>query len=169
MRYEPIGQLSVRIWPAGTFRVAMAGTTVAVATASGATSLKIAALDTKELTVSGSGAMRIELAGKATEQRVSISGAGDYRAAELASEDARVSVSYTGLPGDVAPGMRIFLNDGLLSLVVDRNRNRIYGASSPTGDLYAYDIAKGRTTLLGRPDYARPYVYVGRALWSSSL
>jgi hypothetical protein len=65
-------------------------------TASGATSLKIAALYTKELTVSGSGAMRIEIAGKATEQRVSISGAGDYRAAELASEDARVSVSGAG-------------------------------------------------------------------------
>ena len=57
---------------------------------------------------------------------------------------------------------------GLLSLVVDRSRNRIYGASSPTGDLYAYDIAKGRTMLLGRPNYARPYVYVGRAIWSSS-
>ena len=34
MRYDPIGQVSVRIWPAGTARVAMAGTTVAVDSAS---------------------------------------------------------------------------------------------------------------------------------------
>jgi len=31
---------------------------------------------------------------------------------------ARVGVNYAGLAGDVAPGMRVFLNDGLLSLVV---------------------------------------------------
>ncbi|MEO8304220.1 MAG: head GIN domain-containing protein [Betaproteobacteria bacterium] len=64
--------------------------------ASGATSLKIAGLETRELAVNGSGAMKIELAGRATEQRVSISGAGDYRAADLVSEDARVSVSGAG-------------------------------------------------------------------------
>ena len=64
--------------------------------ASGATSLKISNLDTKELSISGSGAMKIELAGRATEQRISISGAGDYRAADLATEDARVSVSGAG-------------------------------------------------------------------------
>ena len=57
---------------------------------------------------------------------------------------------------------------GLLSLVVDRARNRIYGASSPTGDIYAYDIANVRTTKLGRPNYQRPYVYAGRAMWLSS-
>ena len=64
--------------------------------ASGATSLKIDGLDAKELSVSGSGAMKVELAGRVAEQRVSISGAGDYRAADLASEDARVSVSGAG-------------------------------------------------------------------------
>lgn len=64
--------------------------------ASGATSLRITGLETAELAVSGSGAMKIELAGRATEQRVSISGAGDYRAADLVSEDARVSVSGAG-------------------------------------------------------------------------
>lgn len=63
---------------------------------SGATSLRIDDLDAKELSVTGSGAMRVELAGRATEQRISISGAGDYRAAELASDDARVSVSGAG-------------------------------------------------------------------------
>jgi hypothetical protein len=64
--------------------------------ASGATSLKIASLDAKELAVSGAGAMKFEIAGRATEQRVAISGAGDYRAADLASDDARVSVSGAG-------------------------------------------------------------------------
>ena len=57
---------------------------------------------------------------------------------------------------------------GLLSLVVDRGRNRIYGASSPTGDIYAYNIAQAKTTKLGRPNYQRPYVYAGRAMWLSS-
>jgi hypothetical protein len=64
--------------------------------ASGATSLKIANLNARELSLTGSGAMRAELSGRVSEQRVSISGAGDYRAAELASDDARVSVSGAG-------------------------------------------------------------------------
>lgn len=64
--------------------------------ASGATSLRIDDLDAKELSVSGSGAIKVELAGRAVEQRVSISGAGDYRAADLASVDARVAVSGAG-------------------------------------------------------------------------
>ena len=64
--------------------------------ASGATSLRIDGLDTRELSVSGSGAIKVELAGRATEQRVAISGAGDYRAPELVSENARVSVSGAG-------------------------------------------------------------------------
>jgi hypothetical protein len=62
----------------------------------GATSLKILDLDTKDLSVSGSGAMKAEVAGRAVDQRIDISGAGDYRAAELASIDARVSVSGAG-------------------------------------------------------------------------
>jgi hypothetical protein len=65
-------------------------------TASGATSLRIGNLDANELSMSGSGAMRAELSGRVGEQRVSISGAGDYRAGKLASEDARVSVSGAG-------------------------------------------------------------------------
>jgi hypothetical protein len=67
-----------------------------IVSASGATSLRIDALDTKDLSVDGSGAMKIEISGRATEQRVSISGAGDYRAPDLASADARVSVSGAG-------------------------------------------------------------------------
>jgi hypothetical protein len=63
---------------------------------SGATSLKILDLDTKELSVSGSGAMKAELAGRAVLQKIAISGAGDYRAAELLSDDAKVTVSGAG-------------------------------------------------------------------------
>jgi hypothetical protein len=63
---------------------------------SGAASLRIAGLETKSLAVAGSGAVKAEIAGRATEQRIAISGAGDYRAANLASENARVSVSGAG-------------------------------------------------------------------------
>jgi hypothetical protein len=54
---------------------------------------------------------------------------------------------------------------GIVGIVADPRRGLIYGASQPTGDLYVHDIAAGRTTRLGRPDYRRPYVYVGRAPW----
>jgi hypothetical protein len=64
--------------------------------ASGATSLRIDALDANELSVSGSGAMKVELAGRVAQQRVSISGAGDYRAADLVSDEARIAVSGAG-------------------------------------------------------------------------
>ena len=64
--------------------------------ASGATSLKISDLDTKELSVIGSGAIKVELIGRATTQAISISGAGDYRAGELVSDDATVNVSGVG-------------------------------------------------------------------------
>jgi len=64
--------------------------------ASGATSVRIADLDAKELSVDGSGAMKAELAGRTVTQKIAISGAGEYRAADLASQDARVTVSGAG-------------------------------------------------------------------------
>jgi hypothetical protein len=63
-------------------------------------------------------------------------------------------------PGGIA-GRQV----GIVSIAVDPVRNLIYGASQPTGGLYVYDIAAGRTRMLGRPNYQRPYVYVGRAMW----
>jgi hypothetical protein len=63
---------------------------------SGAASLRISGLETNSLAVAGSGAVKAEIAGRATEQRIAISGAGDYRAANLASENARVAVSGAG-------------------------------------------------------------------------
>jgi Putative auto-transporter adhesin, head GIN domain len=63
---------------------------------SGEGTLRIADLDTKELAISASGAVKAEIAGRATDQRIAISGAGDYRAAGLASDNARVAVSGAG-------------------------------------------------------------------------
>jgi hypothetical protein len=63
-------------------------------------------------------------------------------------------------PGGVA-GQQV----GIVSIAVDGVRNLIYGVSQPTGVLFVHDIAAGSTTELGRPDYQRPYVYVGRAMW----
>ena len=64
--------------------------------ASGATSVRIMNLEAKELTVDGSGAVKLELAGRAVAQTIEISGAGDYRAADLASDTAKVTVSGAG-------------------------------------------------------------------------
>ena len=63
---------------------------------SGEATLHIAGLDVNELALGASGAVKAEVAGRALEQRIAISGAGDYRAAELASDSARVAVSGAG-------------------------------------------------------------------------
>jgi hypothetical protein len=63
---------------------------------SGASVLKVAALDARALTLSGSGAFKADVAGRVEEQRVSISGAGDYRAGDLVSDRATISVSGAG-------------------------------------------------------------------------
>ena len=62
----------------------------------GAGALRIDNLQTQSLRVSGSGAVKVELAGRATEQVVSFAGAGSYRALELVSDDTRASVSGAG-------------------------------------------------------------------------
>ena len=64
--------------------------------ASGRARLAISALEAKELTVTGSGAIKMEVAGRTVAQRIRISGAGDYRAAKLESETAKVTVSGAG-------------------------------------------------------------------------
>jgi hypothetical protein len=63
---------------------------------SGASSLRIGALDAQELSVSGSGAMKAEVAGRVRDQKIAITGAGDYRAANLASDNAQITVSGAG-------------------------------------------------------------------------
>lgn len=64
--------------------------------ASGAASVRFDGVEAESFRFSGSGAVKGELAGRAAEQEVSISGAGSYRAARLASERAEVKVSGAG-------------------------------------------------------------------------
>jgi len=64
---------------------------------SGTTSLKIDDLRAQTLRVTGSGAMTTELAGRVFDQQVSISGAADYRAENLVSDSATVTVSGAGV------------------------------------------------------------------------
>lgn len=61
--------------------------------ASGAASIRIDALQVDSLRFVGSGAVEAELAGRATEQSISLSGAGRVRSPRLASASARVDVS----------------------------------------------------------------------------
>jgi hypothetical protein len=63
---------------------------------SGAGSLAFDHLATDDLTIDGAGTVKATMSGRATRQRVDISGAGNYQAAELASETARVEVSGAG-------------------------------------------------------------------------
>jgi Putative auto-transporter adhesin, head GIN domain len=63
---------------------------------SGEGTMRITGLDTKELALAASGAVKAEIAGRATDQRIAISGAGDYRASGLVSDNARVAVSGAG-------------------------------------------------------------------------
>jgi hypothetical protein len=64
--------------------------------ASGGSSVRLDDLSTQLLRVSGDGALKARLSGEATEQRVSISGAAEYEAGNLASDRARVDVSGVG-------------------------------------------------------------------------
>jgi hypothetical protein len=63
---------------------------------SGEGSLALEGLDVRELVVAGSGAVRADVSGRAINQRIAISGAGVYRAADLASENATLAVSGAG-------------------------------------------------------------------------
>jgi len=62
----------------------------------GSGTLDLAHLDVDELDVEGSGRVKAVVAGRATHQRIAISGAGDYQAGSLASETASVDVSGAG-------------------------------------------------------------------------
>ncbi|HEX4884856.1 MAG TPA: head GIN domain-containing protein [Casimicrobiaceae bacterium] len=64
--------------------------------ASGAASVRLDGMDAKTFRFAASGAVKGEVAGRAEQQDVSISGAGDYRAAGLVSDTADVKVSGAG-------------------------------------------------------------------------
>lgn len=63
---------------------------------SGAGNLDLRGLDVDELAIEGSGSVKANVAGRAAQQRIEISGAGEYEAADLSSERARVDVSGAG-------------------------------------------------------------------------
>lgn len=62
----------------------------------GAGSLALDNVQVDELFVEGAGTVKASINGRATHQRIEISGAGDYQAADLASDTARVDVSGAG-------------------------------------------------------------------------
>jgi hypothetical protein len=64
--------------------------------ASGGSSLRVDDIAAQALKLSGAGALKATLGGKVVDSDISISGAGDVRAGELTSENARVSVSGAG-------------------------------------------------------------------------
>ena len=63
---------------------------------SGGTTIQIDDLRANRLTVEGSGALKAELAGQVTDQSIEISGAANYQAAGLVSDNASVEVSGAG-------------------------------------------------------------------------
>jgi hypothetical protein len=67
------------------------------------------------------------------------------------------------------PGGSAVAHGNVVTLASDPVRNVIYGAGAPTGEIYRYDVARGRTDILGRPgSYDQPYVYTGRVMWVDS-
>ncbi len=63
---------------------------------SGASTVRIANLQTSKLSLEGSGATKVDLSGKVVTQVVELSGAGSYSALGLQSERAEVHVSGAG-------------------------------------------------------------------------
>jgi hypothetical protein len=83
---------------AGTVKITAAklrADTLRVAGAGG-TSLRIDDLDARDLKVSGAGALRADLAGKAADAAITISGAGEFRGAKLVTQNASVTVAGAG-------------------------------------------------------------------------
>ena len=69
----------------------------------------------------------------------------------------------------VEPGGASAEHGNIVATASDPKRNRIYGASVPTADLFLYDVASGTTKNLWRPaTFDRPYVYTGRVMWVDS-
>jgi hypothetical protein len=63
---------------------------------SGGTTIQIDDLRATKVSVEGAGALKAELGGQVTDQSISISGAANYQAAKLVSDNATVVVSGAG-------------------------------------------------------------------------
>jgi hypothetical protein len=67
------------------------------------------------------------------------------------------------------PGGSALAHGNVVTLASDPVRNVVYGAGVPTGEIYRYDVARGKTDILGRPrSYDESYVYTGRVMWVDS-
>jgi hypothetical protein len=62
----------------------------------GACSLRVGDLQATRLNLEGSGATKVELGGTVVHQKIDLSGAGSFDAAQLSSDDATVEVSGAG-------------------------------------------------------------------------
>jgi Putative auto-transporter adhesin, head GIN domain len=62
----------------------------------GGTSVRIDDLTVRQLKLAGAGALKAELGGRAMDQDVTISGAGDYRGARFVTQNATVTVAGAG-------------------------------------------------------------------------
>ena len=79
--------------------------------AAGATTLRFEKFHADSLRLAGSGALKAQFAGEAREFTVSLSGAGDVRAAELVAEEAKVSVAGAGhVVVNAAKALRVSLS-----------------------------------------------------------
>jgi hypothetical protein len=76
--------------------------------------------------------------------------------------------SFTDLSAS-EPGGSAVAHGNVVTLASDPARNVIYAAGVPTGEIYRYDVARGRTDILGRPSsFDQSYVYTGRLMWVDS-
>jgi hypothetical protein len=72
---------------------------------------------------------------------------------------------FTDLSASETGGSAV-AHGNVVTLASDPVRNFVYGAGVPTGEIYRYDVDRGRTEVLGRPrSYDTPYVYTGRVMW----
>jgi hypothetical protein len=75
---------------------------------------------------------------------------------------------FTDLSASEAGGSAV-PHSNVVTLASDPERNVIYGAGVPTGEIYRYDVTRNCTEVLGRPcSYDQPYVYTGRVMWVDS-
>jgi hypothetical protein len=98
---------------AGTIRISSASLDVDSLrlAAAGATTLRFEKFHADSLRLAGSGALKAHFAGQAREFTVSLSGAGDVRAAELVAEEAKVSVAGAGhVVVNAAKALRVSLS-----------------------------------------------------------
>jgi hypothetical protein len=83
---------------AGTVKLVASGMKVDALRVAGAggTVIRLDDLTARELKVTGAGALRADVSGSVEDQTVTISGAGDYRAGKLVSQNATVNVAGAG-------------------------------------------------------------------------